>query len=135
VEIDPASAPAATVESEGLLLSVVVPTFEVRKNVPRLVDRLSKALVGIRWEVIFVDDNSPDGTGDEIRNLASRNSRVRRIVRVGRRGLSGAAVEGMLASTATYVAVMDGDLQHDERLLRSMIEALEQDRADIVVGS
>lgn len=116
-------------------LSVIVPTFNERDNVPLLVERLSKTLTGIAWEVIFVDDNSSDGTANVVLELAAHNPRVRRILRIGRRGLSGATVEGMLGSTATYVAVMDGDLQHDETLLPRMLKTLRADDADLVVGS
>ena len=118
-----------------LELSIVIPTFNESENVPVLLERLGKALAGIAWEVIFVDDDSPDGTADIVRDLAASNPGVRRILRVGRRGLSGATIEGVLASTATYVAVMDGDLQHDETLLPKMAEALRNGRADLVVGS
>ena len=85
--------------------------------------------------MIFVDDNSSDGTANVVLDEAAHNPRVRRILRIGRRGLSGATVEGMLGSTATYVAVMDGDLQHDETLLPRMLKALRASDADLVVGS
>ena len=76
------------------------------------------------WELIFVDDDSPDGTAEQVREVAARDRRVRVLQRVGRRGLSSACVEGMLATPAPYVAVMDGDLQHDETLLPRMLAAL-----------
>ena len=98
-------------------LSIVVPTFNERENVPRLVDMLRAALPGIDWELIIVDDNSPDGTAEVAKHIAAADSRIRCMRRVGRRGLAGACLEGILASQAKYVAVMDGDLQHDERLL------------------
>ncbi len=108
-----------------LQLSVVVPTFNERGNVATLVQRLDAALVGISWEVIFVDDNSPDGTADAVRELARADSRVRCIRRIGRRGLSGACIEGMLASSAPCAAVIDGDLQHDETQLGKMLGLIE----------
>ncbi|MGB5737476.1 MAG: polyprenol monophosphomannose synthase, partial [Thiohalocapsa sp.] len=116
-------------------LSVVVPAFNERANVAALFSRLDQTLSGIRWEVVFVDDDSPDGTSRAVRELASSDSRVRLLHRVHRRGLSSACIEGMLASTAPYVAVMDADLQHDERLLPEMLAALKGDGLDIVVGS
>lgn len=116
-------------------LSVVVPTFNERPNVPLLVDKLREALSGIEWEVIFVDDDSTDGTIDLVRSIASSDNRVRGIRRVGRRGLSGACVEGILSSSARFVAVMDGDLQHDETCLPMMLRTLREDKADIVVAS
>ena len=128
--------PESLSQPAGLpLLSVVVPTFKERDNVVPLFRRLEAALVGVSWEVIFVDDNSPDGTSEAVRELARQDSRVRCIKRVGRRGLSGACIEGMLASSAPYAAVLDADLQHDETQLRKMLTLLEGGEADLVVGS
>jgi dolichol-phosphate mannosyltransferase len=117
------------------LLSVVVPTFNERDNVQVLYRRLLTTLAGIGWELVFVDDNSPDRTWEEVRKLASRDPRVRCIRRIGRRGLSGACIEGVLSSSAPYVAVMDADLQHDETQLPKMLALLESGQAELVVGS
>ena len=116
-------------------LSVVVPTFNERDNVTTLFRRLETALAGKAWEVIFVDDNSPDGTWDVVRALARQDSRVRCIRRIGRRGLSGACIEGILASSAPFAAVIDADLQHDETRLPKMLALLQAGEADLVVGS
>src|SRR6476469_5285311 len=116
-------------------LSVVVPTFNERDNVTTLFRRLEATLSGIAWEVIFVDDNSPDGTWDVVRGLAQQDRRVRCIRRIGRRGLSGACIEGILASSAPYAAVMDADLQHDETQLSKMLALLQGGAAELVVGS
>lgn len=119
-----------------LELAVVLPTFAEAGNVDEVVLRLDAALRGIAWEAIFVDDNSPDGTADKVRAIARRDRRVRCLERVGRRGLASACVEGMLASAAPIVAVMDADLQHDERLLPEMLERLRaQPDLDLVVAS
>jgi dolichol-phosphate mannosyltransferase len=116
-------------------LSVVVPTFNERDNVPKLYRKLEAALAGIAWEVIFVDDNSPDSTWDVVRGLAQQDARVRCIRRIGRRGLSGACIEGILASSAPFAAVMDADLQHDETQLPKMLALLQSGQAELVVGS
>ncbi len=116
-------------------LTVVVPTLNERDNVPLVVERLNRVLAGIAWEVIFVDDDSPDGTADVVRALARAQANVRCIHRLGRRGLSSACIEGILASAAPYVAVMDGDLQHDEALLPVMLGKVKAERLDIVVAS
>lgn len=116
------------------MLSLIVPTFNERDNVGPLLERLDDVLAGVSWEVIFVDDDSPDGTAAEIKRLAARNPRVRAMRRVGRRGLASAAIEGMLASAAPFVAVMDADLQHDETILPLMLEQA-QGGADVVVAS
>ena len=116
-------------------LSVVVPTFNERDNVVTLFRKLETALAGRAWEVIYVDDNSPDGTWDVVRALAREDSRVRCIRRIGRRGLSGACIEGILAASAPYAAVIDADLQHDETQLPKMLQLLQDGAAELVVGS
>jgi dolichol-phosphate mannosyltransferase len=119
----------------GVDLSVIVPAFNERENVAALVGLLDKSLSGRAWEVIFVDDDSPDGTADRVREIGRTDHRVRCIQRIGRRGLSSACIEGLLASSAPYQAVMDADLQHDETLLPAMLDTLERGEADIVIGS
>jgi dolichol-phosphate mannosyltransferase len=116
-------------------LSIVVPTFNEAANIGTLVAKLDESLSDVAWEVIFVDDDSPDGTAAEARRLAQSDGRVRCVQRLNRRGLSSACIEGMLASSAPYIAVMDADLQHDERLLPSMFDTLAGEDLDIVVGS
>src|SRR5438552_17549037 len=116
-------------------LAVIVPTFNERDNVNPLFRRLEAALAGVSWEVIFVDDNSPDGTWEVVRSLARQDSRIRCIRRIGRRGLSGACIEGILASSAPCAAVIDADLQHDETQLPKMLALLQAGESDLVVGS
>jgi dolichol-phosphate mannosyltransferase len=116
-------------------LSIIVPTFNERENVPILVDRLRQALSNVAWEMIIVDDDSPDGTAVVARTIAATDPRIRCLRRIDRRGLSGACLEGMLASQARYAAVIDADLQHDERLLLPMLEKLRANEADIVIGT
>jgi dolichol-phosphate mannosyltransferase len=121
-------------------LCVVVPTFNESDNVEILMERLDRVLRGIDWEVVFVDDDSPDGTARRVRALAQRDRRARCIRRIGRRGLSSACIEGMLSTSAPLVAVIDGDLQHDESLLPRMRDTLKQgpgkqDMADVVIAS
>jgi dolichol-phosphate mannosyltransferase len=116
-------------------LAIVVPTFNEHTNVPLLVERLARTLAGRNWEVVFVDDNSPDATAAAVRAIGENDRRVRCIRRIGRRGLAGACIEGLLASQARYVAVMDADLQHDETLLVAMLDRLRQGDADLVVAS
>ncbi len=134
-EVSPARvSPAVSAPRPAPELSVIVPTFKERANVPLLVEKLARTLAGVDWEVIFVDDNSPDGTAAAARDIGTADHRVRCIRRIGRRGLAGACIEGMLASQARYVAVMDADLQHDERLLTGMLEKLRGD-TDLAVAS
>ncbi|HEY0794320.1 MAG TPA: glycosyltransferase family 2 protein [Acidisarcina sp.] len=116
-------------------LTIVIPTYNERQNVPLLIDKLELSLQGIEWEVIYVDDNSPDGTSDVVRSIARTNPRVRSIERIGRRGLASACIEGMMASPAPYIAVMDADLQHDEAVLPEMLRKIESEKLDVVIAS
>jgi len=117
------------------MLSIIVPTFNEASNVRLLVGRLETILSDIDWEVIFVDDNSPDGTSGVIRSIGRDQGQVRCLQRIGRRGLSTACIEGMLASSAPYLAIMDCDFQHDPAVLRKMYSLLESGDAELVVGS
>ncbi len=116
-------------------LSIVTPTYNERTNVRPLIDAVSAAMGDISWEMIFVDDDSPDGTHREVAAVAREGLPVRCIRRVGRRGLASAVVEGALAATADIVGVMDADLQHDETLLPRMLGILGSTDADVVVAS
>jgi dolichol-phosphate mannosyltransferase len=116
-------------------LVVVVPTLNEFGNVAPLIDRLDQVLAGIAWEVIFVDDDSIDRTREAIHEIARRDTRVRSLHRIGRRGLASACIEGALASSAPFIAVIDADLQHDESLLPEMLRALKSEPLDIVIGS
>ena len=102
-------------------LTIVVPCFNERDNVALVVEKLDETSKGVQWEAIFVDDDSPDNTAGAVRDIAQTDSRIRCIQRIGRRGLSTAVIEGMLSSHAPFLAVMDGDLQHDETLLPKML--------------
>ena len=119
----------------GAQLSIIVPTFKERGNVAELARRLDLALQGLAWEAIYVDDNSPDGTAAAVKELAAADPRVRCLRRVGRRGLAGACIEGMLSSAAPNVAVIDADLQHDEKVLPAMLARLERGEADLVAAT
>jgi dolichol-phosphate mannosyltransferase len=116
-------------------LTVVVPTYNEAENIEALITGLEAALGDTGWEVIFVDDDSPDGTAELVHKLSLDDPRIRCLRRVGRRGLSSACIEGMLASTAPYLVVMDADLQHDESLLPDMLSKLRDENFDLVVGS
>jgi dolichol-phosphate mannosyltransferase len=119
----------------GPELTIVVPTLNERDNLPTLVRGIDASLRGIDWELIFVDDDSPDGTAAAAKRMGRLDARVRCIRRIGRRGLAGACLEGMLASQAPYVAVIDGDLQHDEALLEPMLARLRLRDVELVVAT
>jgi dolichol-phosphate mannosyltransferase len=116
-------------------ISVVIPTLDERENVIPMLRAIEGALAGADYEVIFVDDDSSDGTAGLVRTIAQQNPRVRIVERIGRRGLSSAVIEGMLASSAPYLAVMDSDLQHDEKILPLMLEKLRDGQLDLVIAT
>lgn len=116
-------------------LAIIVPAYNESRNVALLVDAIDQALPGVHWEVVYVDDDSPDGTSDVVRQIAQTDARVRVVQRVGRRGLSSACVEGILATSSPVIAVMDADLQHDERILPQMLDHIRKGGIDLVVGS
>ncbi len=118
-----------------LQLAVILPTYRERANIAPMVARLDAALQGVAWEAIFVDDNSPDGTADEARRISLTDPRVRVIERIGRRGLASAAIEGMCATAAPIVAVMDADQQHDPELLPKMLAAVQGGEYDLAYAS
>ena len=131
----PVLATSADSDEQWLELSIIIPTFNERGNVAELLRRLDDCLEGIGWEAIFVDDDSPDRTAAVARQLGRSDRRVRCIQRIGRRGLSSACIEGMLASAAPYLAVLDADMQHDETRLPEMLRILRAGDADVVIGS
>lgn len=116
-------------------LAIIIPTLNEAGNIDPLLARLDRVLAGIAWEVVFVDDDSTDATRVAIREAERRDPRVRALHRIGRRGLASACIEGALATSAPYVAVMDADLQHDEGLLPDMFRVLTSEPLDLVVGS
>ncbi len=120
---------------KGPELTVIAPSFNEAENVGPLIAKLSEALEGIHWEVIFVDDDSPDGTAERAREQARCDARVRCVQRLGRRGLTSACAEAVLASSSPYIAIIDADLQHDETLLPRMLDVLRAGCTDVVIGS
>lgn len=116
-------------------LAVVIPTYNEKENVPVVLTALARALYDVGWEVIIVDDDSPDGTAESVREMAATNPRIHVIERIGRRGLSSACIEGMLSTSAPYIAVIDADMQHDETVLPKMLEKIRDEHLDLVVAS
>lgn len=117
------------------LLSVVVPTYNERDNMAPLVAAVRTAMGDLPWEMLVVDDDSPDQTWAEVAGIARTEPRVRCLRRVGRRGLASAVIEGALVANGEAVAVMDADFQHDEAMLRPMYDKLIETDADLVVGT
>ena len=118
-----------------LSLSVVIPTYNERDNIAVLLDQLISQLPSITgaYEIIVVDDASPDGTAAVIEQYAKNNSAVRLMQRTGKRDLSTALALGFDSAVGEYVAAMDADLQHDPVILLQMLAAASS--ADLVVAT
>lgn len=116
-------------------LSIVVPTYNEKSNIYKLIESLEVVLKDIYWEIIFVDDNSPDKTADEVRKISQVNSKVHIIHRIGRYGLSSACTEGAISASSKYVLIMDADMQHDEKIIIRMLNTLKSENYNLVVGS
>ena len=117
-------------------LTVVVPTFNELQNIKLIVEKLEMTLSTVDFEILFVDDNSDDGTIEMIKSLEIKNPRVSLLLRVGRRGLAGACIEGILSAKSDLVAVIDCDMQHDETKLLDMFSKFnENPNLDLIVGS
>ncbi len=110
-------------------ISLVVPTYNECLNIAAFLQSAQDALRGSDFEIIVVDDNSPDETASIVRSLAATNRRIRLVVRTHERGLSAAVLEGMRVSKGDILAVMDADLSHDERILPQMVQAVESGAA------
>lgn len=119
----------------SLKLAIILPTLDERDNLAPLFERIATELAGIDWEAIVVDDDSADGTADEARRIGRGDPRIRVIQRIGRRGLASAAIEGMCATAAPFVALMDADHQHDPALLPALLAEVEGGHCDLAVAS
>ncbi len=116
-------------------LSVILPTFNERKNILTLLDELLRLSDSYEIELIVVDDSSTDGTSSSVRELAKKDRRIRLINRLGRAGLSSAIKEGCLCATGEVLAIMDTDGQHEVRSIENGLEKLIEDKLDFVAGS
>lgn len=128
-------AAGSQLRAQPLQFAVIIPTLNEVENVRPLLDRIERALDGVVWEAVFVDDNSSDGTPELIREIGLVDPRVRVLQRVGRRGLSSAVIEGMLGTPAPFFAVIDADLQHDETILPQLFKAISEEGCDVAIGT
>ena len=116
-------------------LSIILPTYNERENLPILLERISKACKRIRYEMIVVDDNSPDGTASIARNLKRKYKNLRIFVRKKKKGLASAIYFGIEKSKNNLVCVMDADLQHPPEIIPKMYQILERGGIDLVIAS
>ncbi len=117
------------------MFSLVIPTYNERENIELLIAQISKILADFNYEILIVDDNSPDGTWQIVQKLQKTYPVVRLIRRQNMRGLSSAVIEGFQQARGDVLGVMDADHSHDVRLLRKMVELIQQEKADCVIGS
>ena len=116
-------------------VALIVPTYNERENIEALYTTVASALSGLDWEIMFVDDNSPDGTAAAAEALASKDPRVRLVVRFHDRGLTSAVLQGIYSVTMPNVVVTDADLQHDLLKVPEMLRLLNADEADLVIAT
>ena len=115
------------------MLSVIVPTYNEAGSLPPLVDRLAAAMAGREWELVVVDDGSPDGTADLAERLAPARP-VRVLRRAGKAGLASAVIAGMKEARGDILVVMDADLSHPPEVVPQLVDAIDAG-ADLAVGS
>lgn len=139
--ISPAPPAAAPAEAPGRALhpapaiAVIVPTYNARAKIAPLIEQLDRELRGTTWEALFVDDNSPDGTFAAVAAIGATDARVRCLRRIGRRGAVGACLEGMLATQAPLLLVLDSDGPRDNTPFAAMLEQIRGGTCDLVVAS
>jgi dolichol-phosphate mannosyltransferase len=130
----------ATIESLVPSVSIIVPTYKEAENLPVLIPQVAAAMSsrsggGWLWELIVVDDNSPDATKHVLDQLSARYPQMRYLIRTKERGLSSAVLAGLQMAVHQYVVVMDADLSHPAESAPSLVEPLLRDEADFVIGS
>ena len=116
-------------------ISILIPTYNEALNIKILIDRISHCLKKIDWEIIFVDDNSPDKTSEKIEYFTKTQSNIKVVNRLNERGLAGAVITGLKYCKFQNIIVMDADLQHDPIYIPKLIKRIEKDDATIVIAS
>ncbi len=117
------------------MISIVIPTYNEVENIITLLKNLTFLVNDFQYEIIVVDDDSPDGTSDEVNKYMKFNKRIKLITRIGRSGLSSAIKEGLIFAQGKYLLVLDGDGQHHPSFILDMLQEIKKNRSDIVIGS
>lgn len=122
--------------SSGVDLSIVVPTYNESLSLEDLCQAISGVMsqTSLTYEIVIVDDNSPDGTADRARSLAGQYP-IEVLQRPGKLGLSSAVLDGWKISKGEVLAVTDADLSHDPTVFPSMVASIQQGNAEVAVGS
>ncbi len=115
------------------MLSIILPTYNESQNITRVIDAI--LAVQPECEIIVVDDNSPDGTWCVVEGIQDRYGNVRLMRRITKRGLSSAVADGFREAKGDVLMVLDADGQHDASLIQGMMQKIEQENADVVIGS
>ncbi len=129
--------PPEDAEGEPVDFSLVLPTFNESANIGPMLEAVITLLTPLpcRFEVIVVDDDSPDHTWQSALRKCLQDPRIRVIRRVGERGLSSAVIRGWQVARGDWLGVIDADLQHPPEILLQLLEALKEDRADLAVAT
>ena len=115
-------------------MSIIIPTYNESNNIEELIERLEIALLNINFEIIIVDDDSPDDTGYIAKNMKKKFNNIIVVIRKNKKGLSSAILDGINISSGKYVAVMDADLQHPPEILMNMYIKILNNK-DIIIAS
>ena len=121
--------------SQNKIISVIIPTYNEYKNLPKLLDQLLNLETIFEKEIIIVDDNSSDGTQNLARSYSQNDRRIRLISRLGRSGLSSAIKEGCLCASGDLIVIMDADGQHEPNSIINGLKKFNNKNIDIIIGS
>ena len=117
------------------MFSLIIPTYNEHKNIIPLIFKIRDALNSQPYEIIIIDDNSPDGTWQLVEEMTVQDSRVRLIKRFGERGLSSSVLKGFEQARGHMLAVMDADFSHDVEVLPRMLQLMHTDSLDCIIAS
>lgn len=120
------------------MISVILPTYNEKDNIIHLIDSIIKVFNEISnttYEIIIVDDSSPDGTSEEVNKYGNRDGIIKLITRSKERGLASAIKVGINNSKGDYIIIMDTDLSHPPRFIKKLVDVIKESDADAVIAS
>ncbi len=117
-------------------VSIIIPTYNEAENIEILIKKLVNVLesINVGFEILVVDDNSPDGTCSIVKQISRRDPRIKCILRINEKGLASAVVEGLRQAKGSYIVVMDADLQHPPEVVPRLLKTIDEG-ADLAVAS